>query len=145
MSAEHSDLNIAQYEPLGELIGSVGGVKRLQAFLLLSDGVPPKAITEELDISRSGLQNYINDFKNQDLIEKDGKSLVPTEMGDWFQESLLDLEDEYASYRKSAALEDYQELLAYASDSDDEFIKELIREHPEEARAVLEETDQPDK
>jgi len=141
MSAEHSEIEVSQYEPLGELLDSVGGVKRLQAFLLLSDGTPPKEITGELDISRSGLQNYINDFKNLGLVKKDGKSLVPTETGEWFHEALLDLEEEYASYRRSAAVEDYQELLAYASDSDGEFIRQLIREHPEEAREVLEETD----
>ncbi|MFC7177869.1 hypothetical protein [Halosegnis marinus] len=136
MSDEDAQISVQKYKPLGEVFSALGSVKRLQSYVLLANGDAPIDVADALDISRSGLQNYINDFKERELLEKDGKSLIPTETGEWLLEEVESMEDEYEEYRQSALRDRIEELSAFASSDSDEFIKQLIRDHPDEVRDV---------
>lgn len=136
MKDEDTQISIGKYEPLGEVFSALGSVKRLQSYVLLANGSPPIDVADALEISRSGLQNYINDFKQRELLEKDGKTLITTETGEWLLEQVEAMEDEYEEYRQSALRDRIEELSAFASSDSDAFIKQLIREHPEEVRDV---------
>ena len=136
MKSEDTQISVQKYEPLGEVFSVLGSVKRLQSYVLLANGEPPINVADVLDISRSGLQNYINDFKDQELLKKDGKSLITTETGKWLLEEIEEMEAEYEEYRQLALRDQIEEISAFASNDSDEFIKQLIRDHPEEVQDV---------
>lgn len=62
--------------------------ERLYTFLQLYEGKAPKHIAQDLDITRSALQFYIDDWKDQDLIYVDGKDYLYTEKGRGLVEEL---------------------------------------------------------
>lgn len=136
MNSENTQISVEKYKPLGEVFSALGSVKRLQSYVLLASGEPPIDVADALEISRSGLQNYINDFKERALLEKDGKSLITTETGEWLLDQIEAMEEEHEEYRQSALRDRIEELSAFASSDSDAFIKQLIREHPEEVRDV---------
>lgn len=137
MDIKPTDVNVQRYESLGELFSALGSQKRLQAYILLAHGYEPTEITDEIDISRSGLQNYINDFKQLSLFEKQGKSLVPTEAGNWMYEQLVELEKGYSEFLQSELMEDFHGIGGFASPGGQQFVQKLFEEHPEEAKEVL--------
>lgn len=55
--------------------------KRVQAYMLLYQGYPPKQVAEELQITRPSLQYYIDDFKENGLIRSEGNDYLFTEKG----------------------------------------------------------------
>ena len=56
--------------------------ERLYTFIQLQKGKSPKHIAQDLDITRSALQFYIDDWKDQDLIYVDGKDYLYTDKGE---------------------------------------------------------------
>jgi len=62
--------------------------ERLYTFLQLYEGSSPKHIAQDLDITRSALQFYIDDWKEHDLIYVDGKDYIYTEKGEKLVEEL---------------------------------------------------------
>lgn len=134
-----SDVDTKKFESLGELLAAIGSKKRLQSFILLAAGKTTSEVTEEIDISRSGLQNYINDFKDLGLIGKEGRSLVLTETGEWLEEQLYELERGYSEFLQDELMAEFEGIGGFASPGGRGFIQRLFEEHPEEAREVLEE------
>lgn len=132
------EVDTKKFESLGELLATLGGTKRLQSFILLAGGRSSSEVTEEIDISRSGLQNYINDFKNQGLIEKEGRSLVVTEAGEWLEEQLYELERGYSEYLQNELMAEFEGIGGFASPGGRGFIQRLFEEHPDEAKKALE-------
>ena len=141
MDTESTDVNIQKYGPLGKLFSALGSEKRLKAFILLSFSYQPTQVVDEIEISRSGLQNYINDFKRLELFEKQGKSLVTTDTGEWVREELAEMEDGYSEFLQSELMEDFQGIGGFASPGGRQFVQQLFEEHPEEARRILKQHD----
>lgn len=65
-----------------EIFSALSTENRLQTFHLLYKGWSPAEITEELGLSRSALQPYMNDFRETGLIKSVGKKYVFTEKGE---------------------------------------------------------------
>ena len=75
MSIEHPD-------KVAEILSALDTANRVWTFQLLHQGVAPKEIADELDVTRSALQPYLTDFKDADLVEVEGKQYVFTERGE---------------------------------------------------------------
>ncbi|MCU4753464.1 hypothetical protein OB919_15980 [Halobacteria archaeon AArc-curdl1] len=90
---------------------SLSTLKRVKVFLYLSEGVPPSQFLEEdedLDVTRPTIQDYINDFKELDMIEKQGRNYVVTEKGEEFEDLLEDTE-RVLKDRDRQELEEFEE------------------------------------
>ena len=75
MSIDHS-------ESVAALFSALSSENRLTTYRRLRDGDSPKQIAEDLRISRSSLQPYVNDFKELGLIRVEGQTYVFTEKGE---------------------------------------------------------------
>jgi len=69
-------------EKVAELFSALSTERRIRTFHQLFEDTPPKQIADELGVSRSALQPYLNDFKNADLVTVDGKEYVFTSKGE---------------------------------------------------------------
>lgn len=66
----------------GDALKAVAGWKRLKAYILIAEGESPKQVSPQVDLTRQGLQKYIDTWKENDLIYTDGNDYVLTEKGE---------------------------------------------------------------
>jgi len=88
-------MSIERREKVAALFSAFSTENRLTAFERLHNGDSTKVIADDLGISRSSLQPYINDFKELDLIRVDGKTYVFTEKGESVYDLLLQVDQMY--------------------------------------------------
>jgi len=69
-------------EKVAEVFSALSSEKRVRTFDLLYQGWAPKEIAEELELTRSALQPYLNDFKESGMLDMEGKKYVFTEKGE---------------------------------------------------------------
>lgn len=69
-----------QLEDLADVFNSLSSYNRLYAYLHIGDK-QPKHIGYDLDVTRNALQHYIDDWKELDLIDIEGKKYHYTERG----------------------------------------------------------------
>lgn len=84
---------------ISEVLEAVGSGKRLGALEEITQGTPAKEIHEHIDASRSGVQHFINDFKDADLVTapEDGQYDL-TEKGEVVVDMLTRLDEEFKEF-----------------------------------------------
>lgn len=78
-------MDLEYTQEVSDIFDAIRSRKRLRVFLHLSEGTPPKQFLDqdqELDITRSTVQSYINDLKDTGLVETEGKEYLLTEKGE---------------------------------------------------------------
>lgn len=117
MSQDAEDRNRSvtmQYEKLAfskglaEVFGVLNSAERINSFMLLVDGWTAKRVSEEESISRSTLQNYVNDFKRTGLIAKEGNSYLITRKGEAVRCILSAIDEAYPVILTGSILDEVQ-------------------------------------
>lgn len=85
MAIEHPD-------DVADILSALDTTRRVQTYDLLYRGESPQDIAEELEVTRSGIQPYLNDFKEVGLVEIQGKQYRFTEKGEKIHELLNQLD-----------------------------------------------------
>jgi predicted transcriptional regulator len=80
-------------ERVAALLSALGSENRIRTFDSLYQGTEPKRIAEELDVNRSALQPYFNDFKEQGLIRVEGRTYIFTRKGEHIHQVLMQLDN----------------------------------------------------
>ncbi|WP_197427765.1 winged helix-turn-helix domain-containing protein [Halogeometricum sp. CBA1124] len=121
MSIEHPD-------EVAKIMSALDSETRVRTFHLLHQGMSPKDIAEqELDYTRSGIQPYLNSFKEAGLVEVEGKKYRFTEKGEKVHELLT----EFDKLHKD--LNELQEFLVENPDVvPDEVLEEIERRRREQ-------------
>lgn len=121
-------MDLERREMVSAVLEAIGSDKRLATFEHISQGTPAKEIHTQIDASRSGVQHFINDFKDVELVTapEDGKYRL-TEKGDRVVEALEQLDEEFRQFE----LEQLRGMAVKSSLSAEE-IEELLREVKEE-------------
>jgi predicted transcriptional regulator len=109
---------------LKEVLEAVGSGKRLAALEQITQGTPAKEIHENIDASRSGVQHFVNDFKDTELITdpEDGQYEL-TAKGELVTDLLTDLDEEFKAFER----ERFRSLASESSMSVEE-MKEMLEE-----------------
>lgn len=85
---------------LEEVLEAIGSGKRLATLEQITQGVPGKNIHKNIDASRSGVQHFINDFKDADLIRMEDGEYTLTAKGEVVVEMLADLDTEFEQFER---------------------------------------------
>ncbi len=85
MAIEHPD-------DVAAILSALDTTRRVQTYDRLYRGESPQDIAEELEVTRSGIQPYLNDFKEVGLVEIRGKKYEFTEKGEKIHELLNQLD-----------------------------------------------------
>lgn len=123
------NMDIENIEGIGRILKALSGEKRLAAFELIAAGKELKTVSEEIEISRSGLQNYVDDFREEGLIEKKSGSYELAEKGEEIRQWVKELDERYDDllYRDAKrGLNDQG--IGYDSPKGREILKRLLEE-----------------
>lgn len=85
-------MTVEHPEEVAAVLSALDTPRRVQTYDLLYRGESPKDIAEELEVTRSGIQPYLNDFKDIGLVEIEGKKYRFTEKGEKIHELLNQLD-----------------------------------------------------
>ena len=109
---------------LEEVLEAIGSGKRLAALEQITQGTPAKEIHENIDASRSGVQHFVNDFKDTELITdpEDGQYEL-TAKGELVVDLLTELDEEFKEFERQR----FQSLASESSMSVEE-MKEMLEE-----------------
>ena len=109
---------------LEEVLEAIGSGKRLAALEQITQGTPAKEIHENIDASRSGVQHFVNDFKDTELITdpEDGQYEL-TAKGELIVDLLTELDEEFKEFERQR----FQSLASESSMSVEE-MKEMLEE-----------------
>jgi len=122
-------LRLTFSEGIANIFDTLDSPERLDAFILLTNKWSAKRVSEEEGISRSTLQNYVNDFKRLGLFTKDGNQYQLTRKGKTIRYILFALDEVYPVVLGSAV---YDEVEATGIEIDEEtierFQEKLIRQ-----------------
>ena len=94
------ELNLERRQMLEEVLEAIGNGKRLAALEQITRGVPAKDIHKNIDASRSGVQHFINDFKDADLVTTEDGHYELTAKGKVVVEMLSELDDQFEEFEK---------------------------------------------
>lgn len=83
-----------------EVLETIGSGKRLATLEQITQGVPGKDIHKNIDASRSGVQHFINDFKDTGLITAEDGQYALTEKGEVIVEMLADLDTTFEQFER---------------------------------------------
>lgn len=83
-----------------EVLAALGNWKRLAALEQITKGVPAKEIHTHIDASRSGVQHFINDFKDAELVEEADGQYVLTPKGEVVVRTLRALDEEFEEFER---------------------------------------------
>lgn len=67
---------------IAAVLKALNSENRLKTFVSLAEEESPKEIADDLDVTRSALQHYIDDFKELGLVETEGKKYEVTDFGE---------------------------------------------------------------
>lgn len=123
---EDADMELKRRPMLEEVLEAVGSGKRLAALEQITQGVPAKDIHKQdaVDASRSGVQHFVNDFKDAGLITdpEDGQYEL-TEKGEVVVDALIELDEAFEEFER----ERFRSLASESSMSVEE-MKEMLEE-----------------
>lgn len=105
------ELNLERRRMLTQVLEAIGNGKRLATLEQISQGVPGKDIHKNIDASRSGVQRFINDFKEADLVTADDGQYALTAKGEVVAETLQTLDAEFEEFER----QQFRELAAESS------------------------------
>jgi predicted transcriptional regulator len=94
------ELDLDRRTMLEEVLEAIGSGKRLATLERITHGIPGKDIHKDIDASRSGVQHFINDFKEADLIRTEDGAYVLTAKGEVVVEMLADLDAEFERFER---------------------------------------------
>ena len=94
------ELELKRREMLEEVLEALGNWKRLAALEQITQGVPGKDIHKNIDASRSGVQHFINDFKDADLITTEDGHYELTAKGEVVVQTLSDLDEKFEEFER---------------------------------------------
>lgn len=117
------EFELERREMLEEVLEALGNWKRLAALEQITQGVPGKDIHKNIDASRSGVQHFINDFKDADLITTEDGHYELTAKGEVVVQALSDLDDEFEEFER-----DQFRRLAHESTLSIEEMEEMLEE-----------------
>jgi hypothetical protein len=90
---------------LSRIFSTFDSGQRIDSFILLSEGKTAKEVSEALDISRSTLQNYISDYKEENYLGKDGNQYQLTTVGEIVRALIRNWDDSFPAMLNAAAAE----------------------------------------
>lgn len=94
------ELELDRRHMLEEVLEAIGSGKRLAALEQITRGVPAKDVHKNIDASRSGVQHFINDFKDADLVTTEDGHYELTAKGEVIIEMLSQLDDQFEEFEK---------------------------------------------
>lgn len=98
--ASDIELTLERRSMIEEVLAALGNWKRLAALEQITKGVPAKEIHTHIDASRSGVQHFINDFKDAELVEEADGQYVLTPKGEVVVRTLRALDDEFEEFER---------------------------------------------
>ena len=121
------DLKLDRRSMIEEVLEAVGSGKRLAALEQITQGVPGKNIHKNIDASRSGVQHFINDFKDAGLITAEDGQYEVTAKGEVIVEMLANLDAEFRQFER-------EQFRGFAQETtlSIEEMKEMLKEVEEE-------------
>lgn len=121
MDLQHLELD-------AQIFKAVNSENRLKTFYGLAQGRELSEILDDLDVTRSAVQYYIDDFKETDLIRSEGKTYTVTEKGEFFQAFIKKLD----GYHRIQKLRELEETMGGSFDSDElQSVQDRIDEETE--------------
>lgn len=132
--SEDSIYSLENSDELAEVFHSFSNPHRAQAYDLLAQGYTLPEINEELAISRSGLQNYFDNFRSVGLAERTGRGeYALTPKGEWAYEQFLNIDESYGEWIEEQRERELQDLLDRwdiepGSEEATELFKDLLKE-----------------
>jgi predicted transcriptional regulator len=121
------ELELKRRAMLEEVLEAVGSGKRLATIEQITQGVPAKDIHKNIDASRSGVQHFVNDFKDAGLITAEDGQYELTTKGEVMVQAISELDKEFEQFER----EQIRELTAQSSLSIEE-IKQIVEESRQE-------------
>ena len=94
------ELDLDRRTMLEEVLEAIGSGKRLATLERITHGIPGKDIHKDIDASRSGVQHFINDFKDADLIRTEDEAYMLTAKGEVVVGMLADLDTEFEQFER---------------------------------------------
>lgn len=94
------DLKLQRRSMIEEVLETIGSGKRLATLEQITRGVPGKDIHKNIDASRSGVQHFINDFKDAGLITSEDGQYELTDKGEVIVEMLADLDTTFEQFER---------------------------------------------
>jgi len=116
-------LELERIAMVEEVLDAVGNRKRLATLEQVTRGVPASDIHEQVDASRSGVNRFITDFKDADLVTDTDDGLRLAGKGSVVVGMLNELDDRFAEFER----ERVQEIIEQSSLSREEAL-ELLQE-----------------
>lgn len=98
------ELQLERRSMVEEVVSSLGNMKRLAALEEITKGTPAKEIHENIGASRSGVQHFINDFKEADLVREADGAYELTEKGGVVVDTLQSLDAEFEAFEREKFL-----------------------------------------
>lgn len=125
-AGDTEQLDLERIAMIEEVLDAVGNRKRLATLEKLTQGVPASDIHEQVDASRSGVNRFITDFKDADLVRQEEDGHVLTGKGAVVVETLNELDEMFAEFER----ERVREIINQSSLSREEAM-ELLQEERE--------------
>ena len=94
------ELDLDRRPMLEEVLEAIGNGKRLATLERITHGIAGKDIHKDIDASRSGVQHFINDFKDADLIRTEDEAYMLTAKGEVVVGMLADLDTEFEQFER---------------------------------------------
>ena len=94
------ELDLERRAMIEEVLDALGNWKRLAALEQITKGVPAKDIHKQIDASRSGVQHFINDFKDAELVQEEDGQYVLTAKGEVVVRTLRGLDEEFEEFER---------------------------------------------
>lgn len=115
------ELDLERRSMIEEVLDALGNWKRLAALEQITKGVLAKDIHNQIDASRSGVQHFINDFKDAELVQEEDGQYALTAKGEVVVRMLRELDDEFEEFEReqfrglahesSLSIEEMEEML----------------------------------
>lgn len=128
-----------EYAPgIAEMLDAVSDENRLQGLVLLGGGVEVKDLDDQLGVSRSTVQNYVDGYRQADLVSKRSGSFEVTRKGGMLLEWLVDLDSRFDEVMQGIFFDKAMEAM---SDPDCEELEKMVgymvSEKPEKVAAAI--------
>lgn len=102
-------LELERIAMIEEVLDAIGNQKRLATLEKLTQGVPASDIHEQVDASRSGVNRFITDFRDADLVRQEEDGHVLTGKGAVVVGMLNEMDDRFAEFERDRVREIIEE------------------------------------
>lgn len=116
-------LELERIAMIEEVLDAIGNRKRLATLEKVTQGVPASDIHEEVDASRSGVNRFISDFKDTDLVQQAQDGLRLTAKGAVVVDLLNELDEVFEEFER----ERVRDIINQSSLSQEDVLRELVQ------------------